>query len=66
LTDSSVEYRGMLEDGDTAMCEAVFTARRIAGDGIVLPLMAVAVMKDGLIVRFREYFDPTALRGGAS
>jgi ketosteroid isomerase-like protein len=66
VTDCAVEYTAFLEQGDTAMCEAVFSFTQLEGGASVrLPFMAVAVMRDGRIARLTEYFDTGPLGGSA-
>jgi ketosteroid isomerase-like protein len=58
LTNCRTEWVELLEQGDTAIGEAVFTADKVDGSGAMrLPFAAVAKMKDGHIARLTEYFD---------
>ena len=62
ITDLEIPIRYLAVDGDVAICEAAFLCK-LAADGTRMDFdfaMAIEV-RDGRIVRLREYFDTRPL-----
>lgn len=59
LTEVRVPIASLAVTGDVALAEARFQCTDLAGAPTDFPLVMVAEVRDGGIIRFTEYFDTT-------
>ena len=61
LAEVHIPLRHVGVGGDVAMGEGTFAYATPAGERAEFPLVMVAEVRDGLLVRFTEYFDTAAV-----
>jgi ketosteroid isomerase-like protein len=62
LAEISVPLRAVATTGDLVLAEGEFRSSTVAGGRLDFPLAMVLEVRDGLVVRFAEYFDTAPLR----
>ena len=61
LTEVRIPLRAVAQSGDHALAEGRFVCVDTAGARLDFPLVMVAEVRDGAVVRFTEYFDTAAV-----
>ena len=61
LAEVRIPLRNVGVGGDVALGEGTFAYVTTAGERAEFPLVMVAEVRDGLLVRFTEYFDTAAV-----
>jgi ketosteroid isomerase-like protein len=62
LVEIGVPLRVVATTGDVVLAEGEFRSSTVAGGRLDFPLAMVLEVRDGLVVRFAEYFDTAPLR----
>ena len=62
LAQVSVPLRVVAGTEDLVLAEGDFLSSTVDGDRVDFPLAMILAMRDGLVVRFTEYFDTAPLR----
>ena len=61
LSEVRVPIRALATTGDTVLAEGSFLSQTVEGSRLDFDLVMVLELRDGLVVRFKEYFDTAQL-----